>query len=163
MRTQLWTINALAAQLKIDRRTLAKQLAGLPPAKTKKRSDGSVVKYWHLADVVEWLRAAPEARERDQRAQEFVNWLKVFLGSEVYPGLLERMFPILTRGFVDEVGLTKAQALRAVEIVAVALSHALAGAEKSGALEAMEFSIPHMFLALREMGAERFIAQHWTD
>ena len=52
MTRKLWSINALATELDIDRRTLAKRLTGLPPA-TEKKVGSRIEKRWHLADVLE--------------------------------------------------------------------------------------------------------------
>jgi len=59
MEAQLWTINGLAAQLDIDRRTLTKRLRGLRPAATEKRNDGSVVRRYRLNDVLAHLNRVP--------------------------------------------------------------------------------------------------------
>ncbi len=51
MQRRTWSINALSAELGLDRRTLSKRLQGLPPVETKKAGN-RVEKRWHLADVV---------------------------------------------------------------------------------------------------------------
>ena len=47
MQPQTYSINALSTELGIDRRTLAKRLADVPPAKGSGRA-----KCWRLADVL---------------------------------------------------------------------------------------------------------------
>lgn len=51
MQRKLWSINGLAAELDIDRRTMAKRLEGMTPATTK-QVGSRTEKRWHLADVL---------------------------------------------------------------------------------------------------------------
>ena len=60
MQKKLWSINGLANELEIDRRTLAKRLEGLPPATVKKMGNRTE-KRWRLANVLEHFKN-PRAR-----------------------------------------------------------------------------------------------------
>jgi hypothetical protein len=51
MQPTTWSLNALATELHMDRRTLAKRLGRVPPAEGTGRR-----KRWHLADVLDALR-----------------------------------------------------------------------------------------------------------
>ena len=54
MARQTWTVNALADELGIDRRTLGKRLKGVEPADTQSLGNRTVSRY-HLVDVVQAL------------------------------------------------------------------------------------------------------------
>lgn len=56
MQQKLWSINALSTELNMDRRTLAKKLASLPPAESKKVGE-HWQKKWKLSDVVAHLNS----------------------------------------------------------------------------------------------------------
>lgn len=47
---QLWTVNALSVEFKIDRRTVAKRIESVPPAKKDAKSA-----YWRISDVAALL------------------------------------------------------------------------------------------------------------
>ena len=46
LQAQLWSVNGLSTEFKIDRRTVAKRIEGIPAAKEEGRT-----KYWLMADV----------------------------------------------------------------------------------------------------------------
>lgn len=59
MQPKLHSINALAVELRRDRRSLARDLAGLPPAKIE-RQRGRELRWYYLADVVTHLYAGSD-------------------------------------------------------------------------------------------------------
>lgn len=92
MSRQTWSINGLANELDIDRRTLAKKLQGLRAAE-EKDVGGRIERRWHMADVVDFLRKQ-KAGIRDTRSDadfntEVLEQLKKWVGKEMYPRLIE--------------------------------------------------------------------------
>jgi hypothetical protein len=51
-----WTAHSLAEELGVDREALARRLRGLEPQDSQLRSNGRDIKYYHLKDVLEFLR-----------------------------------------------------------------------------------------------------------
>ena len=74
MATQtLWSVNALAIELEIDRRTVAKRLANVPPAGMKSGHPA-----WRLADAVEAITGKgqrPPAKAEAPQPPEGFAWL----------------------------------------------------------------------------------------
>lgn len=55
LQAQLWSVNGLSVEFKIDRRTVAKRIESVPPAKKDARGN-----YWRLADVAGLLVQSSE-------------------------------------------------------------------------------------------------------
>ena len=66
MQRKLWSINALAAELDVDRRTLSRDLQDLEPAQVK-RIGSRVEKRWLMADVLEHMDLGREPSRRRGR------------------------------------------------------------------------------------------------
>ena len=138
MQPRTWSINALSVELGIDRRTLSKRLAGLPPAETKRLKNRDE-KRWHLADVLAHLQD-PDASRVDA-VEEALTEFRRIIGQNLYPSVITtRAFgAIIANGLQDELGLTPEQGKRAWELACVALSWGLAEALED---DEMEFRIP---------------------
>ena len=155
MQKKLWSINALAIELEIDRRTMAKRLEGLPPASTKKMGSRTE-KRWHLADVLEHFKNPQRA------AHDPVEEIKELVGQKMYPALLcSRAFQnILMHGTHEEMGLTKVQAMRVYQFACVAL---LWGFSEIHEDEDMKYAVPEHIGEMQSMGLAAYAAENWPN
>jgi hypothetical protein len=155
MQRNLWSINGLAAELDIDRRTLAKRLEGLPPATVKKLGNRTE-KRWHLADVLEHFKN-PRRAEPDP-----VEEMKAIVGQKMYPTLLcSRAFQnILMHGTHEEMGLSKVQAMRVYQFASLALLWAFSEIHED---EEMQFVMPDHIKDMHAMGLDAYVEKHWPN
>jgi hypothetical protein len=164
MQAQLWSISGLSVQLGIDRRTLAKRLEGLTPASVEERGNGAKVRRYKLAEVVEHLNrdksksesSGPSDAQVDEAASGFLG----FVGRDVLPGMIENSAGILTGALVDDLGITKPQALRALELVFGSLIH---GLHEGAPGREIPYVVPPIIEGIRAQGPESFAAEHWPD
>ena len=158
MQRKTWSINALANELELDRRTLAKRLEGLPPA-TEKKVGSRVEKRWHLAAVLDHFN-----NPRAARTDDFVAELKGMVGSIMYPALISsRAFQnIILHGTNEEMGLTKTQAMRVYQFASIAVLWGLSEIHEDTDME-MEFEIPDHIKEMHDTGLDAYIQKHWTN
>jgi len=156
MQKKLWSINGLANELEIDRRTLAKRLEGLPAA-TVKKMGSRTEKRWYLADVLEHFK-----NPRAKPAFDPVEEMKEIVGQKMFPTLLcSRAFQnILMHGTHEEMGLTKVQAMRVYQFACVAL---LWGFSEIHEDEDMVYVVPDHIKEMRDMGLDAYVEENWPD
>ena len=158
MTRKLWSINALATELGLDRRTVAKRLEGLPPA-TEKKVGSRIEKRWHLADVLEHFKNPQAAR-----ADDFVAELKDMVSTKMFPALISsRSFQnILMHGTHEDMGLTKVQAMRIYQFACVALLWAFSEIHEDGDME-MEYTMPDHIKEMSDMGLDAYVEKNWPN
>jgi hypothetical protein len=157
---QLWSLNALSTELGIDRRTLGKKLADLPPAEQTHHKT-RVEKKWHLKDVVAHL-GRPKSRRSSQPAPsiedlendpkllaETTKMLQKFVGAELFPKLCDcpAFSGFIVNAVIDEFGLSAKQGLRIYQLVCLAI---IIGICDGFSDENMDFQMPEFFEALRD-------------
>jgi hypothetical protein len=154
MLKKFWSINALANELDLDRRTVAKRLEGLPPA-TEKKVGSRIEKRWHLAEVLEHFK-------NPKPADDFVAEMKEMVGRLMYPALISsRSFQnILMHGTVEDLGLSKVQAMRCYQLACVAL---LWGFNEIHEDEDIVYSIPDHVKDMQETGLDAYVEKHWPN
>jgi len=154
MQRQTWSINALANELQMDRRTLSDRLDGLPPAETKQLANRTEHR-WHLADVLEHL----ENPNASRGIEEAMTGFKEILTKNLYPSIVaSRSFgAIISNGLQDELGLTEAQGMRAFQLAGVALSFALCEVLED---DGLDFQIPDFIVEMHELGIDGYLKKH---
>lgn len=153
MQSQLYTINGLATELGHDRRSLARWLDDLPAAQT----DADGTKRWRLRDVLDHIDAknrAPSLEESVRR--DYAKWL----GEMLFPALFssKNVVSIFTGGLRGELGLSKAQALRAYQIMLLAVS-----TELVESLPGIRIRVPPLAERLAEKGVDQVVREQWPD
>lgn len=110
MQSKLWSINALSTELEIDRRTLAKRLAGLPPAESKKVGI-RIEKRWRLADVVGHLKKLENRHNGNEAKTAPVNGFRMIHHSSIihFVWWLTNEMGLAWSGAMVEAGLKKAK------------------------------------------------------
>jgi hypothetical protein len=152
----------LSAHLNLDRRTLQKRLQGLAPVSVETRADGSEVRRYALADVVAHLAAPPRALHDPTDAQiaDAASVVYRFVGSELWPKMVGFALPVVTGGFVDELNLSKEQAVRAFQVACLGFALGLIeGAGEHG----IELAHPPVLHEFKRLGAAEFCHQHWPE
>lgn len=156
MQAELWSINALATEFHMDRRTMAKRLEGLPPVETKKVGK-RIEKRWRLNDVVEHLNN-PKPDDFDEKLRDAT---KEYLSKQLYPMIVDNDTFIGTvfKNSLDE-GLSREQALRQYQIASYALIAGICALTED---EDLEFETGQFFEFLQEHGTDYFIEHHWPE
>jgi hypothetical protein len=156
MQKKLWSINGLANELGMDRRTMAKRLAGLPPA-TEKKVGNRTEKRWYLADVLAHLKN-PRRELPDDGLDDF----KHMIGKILFPAIIDsKTFgAVIVNGCMDELGIDKAQGLRIYSLVVVALTSALSEIHED---DTMAFAIPDHMMELSKLGPEAYLEKYQTS
>jgi hypothetical protein len=154
LQKRLWSLNALATELCIDRRTLAKRLEGLRPSEVK-RIGGRTEKRWRLEEVVQHLEK-PKARHIDTEAWD---GFKQILGQNLFPALAisEGFMGLITGAAVHEFGLSKIEALRLYQFAVLALVRGLC--EIVGD-EELCFEVPPPLTEMQELGLEEYVRRY---
>lgn len=73
---EYWSVSALARELRMDKRTLAKRLEGLEPARERKYANRTEREY-ALGDVHQHLITQPGVRSQDEASPERAERLRV--------------------------------------------------------------------------------------
>ena len=116
MQAKLYSVNALAVELRRDRRTLARDLEGLPPAKVETQG-GRTLRWYYLADVIAHLYVPaaelPEGDEYDDQRQRLAaaQAEKVEHENAIRRGELARKEDVV-RFWTDCIAATRARMLR---------------------------------------------------
>lgn len=154
MQTQLFSLSGLGVELDIDRRTLAKKLDNLPPAAT----DPDGTKRWRIRDVLEHLKRADES---PAGLAGFADDYRQWVCHQLVPALFgaERFIRVFTGGLRAEVGLTKAQTLRAYQVLLIATVSELERALGPGTT----IKLPLLGERLARDGIDQVVADLWPD
>ncbi|MEO6687876.1 MAG: hypothetical protein ABIS07_17375 [Dokdonella sp.] len=165
MSKQTWSINGLATELDMDRRTLARRLESLPAAE-RKESGGRTEKRWHMADVLAHLKSAGTDSTIESNPKTLA-FLKEWLGETVVPGLVDgQTFRNLVLGYArQDLKLTKPQAMDLLGVVTLAIVRQVCVGMGD---EAMPFAIEESPLArwseAKTKGtAAAFLREYWPD
>ena len=153
MQQKLWSINALATELEIDRRTLAKRLEGLTPA-TVKKMGSRTERRWRLTAVIEHLKN-PRIELPDDGLEEF----KQMIGHKLFPAILDSkgFGSIIIGSCMDELGISKIQAYRIFELVTVALTYALSEIHED---DDMTYAFPDFVKEMGNLGIEAYLEKY---
>jgi len=154
MQSKLWSISGLAAELKMDRRTLAKRLEHLPPAEEKK-TDKRTQKLWRLIDVVEHLKN-PKQNNHEASCREAT---KEYLSEKLFPAIVDN--PTFTGTLFHnaiEAGCTKQQALDQYKMAVHALAAAFFVLIDD---DNIKIEMGTRFEFLIKHGDEEYIDNHW--
>ena len=146
MQPQTYSINGLSVELGLDRRTLAKRLASVPPAAMRGKS-----KRWRLRDVLRALDAHNESLdapvgESSRRAQSPADFLA---GLEM--GLRPLEAGVNTFGWTDMLKMFGVDGDELREWLRYGAPFLTRGDLRTG--EGWEFSIPHVARWLALFGA----------
>lgn len=163
MTKETWSINALAAELDMDRRTLNKRLKGLKPAETKNLGNRTEKRYY-LADVVAHLhRPNNPAAERKRLEEQADEGIKYFVGQELFPKLTDapEFANVVINGTREELGLTKEQAVRVYQLTCFAIVTGLSAGFQD---EEMNFELGDFSQAIKDAGGpEAWVAANWQE
>jgi hypothetical protein len=143
MTKQTYSINALAVELGMDRRTIAKALDGLRPAEVKKIGQ-RIEKRWFLDEALKRIqqRQAP-ASEPDENRLDVV--VKRIVGTQLYPDLINGSFYRLLLGYAfKELHLSNEQAL---DLLSKVCYFVIEGMSQVFEDEEMQFSLGIGFVA----------------
>jgi hypothetical protein len=172
MQAQTYSINALANELGKDRRTIARQLQGLPPAETR-RVGRRQEKRWRLTDVLKHVDRHRGGKDFggdtfDARYQELSDLTKKFTTEALFPGVItSKPFESALLGWArSEMHYSKAQALDALCAVSLLLIHAICDTLGD---QDLKFHVPPHSLvakwgnAKRKKRCDSFVAEVWPD
>jgi hypothetical protein len=155
MQRKTWSINGLSAELGIDRRTLSRRLAGLPPAEVK-RLKNREERRWYLSSVLDHL----DNRDRTARAdKEMVERFDLMMARDFYPALIDSdgVQKLFINGVMDELGLNRVQAIRAFQILGTALSYSFCEVMED---ENLQFRLPDWVVEMNRLGIEGYLEKH---
>lgn len=165
MQRKEWSLSALSVELAVDRRTLGKRLQHVPPVAIQ-HCGNRIEKKWLLRDVIPYVdgSAAEQQQSGEEDAKEM---LKSWCGREMYPALIDspEFIGLLTGSLTSELGLTKAQTLKAYQLVTMAIMWALSAGFDD---EHMKFSILGDSLT-RDLSdksvpeLEAYAKEHWPN
>ena len=167
MQRKLWSINGLAAELDVDRRTLSRDLRDLPPAESK-RIGSRVEKRWLMADVLEHMDLGREPSRRRGRGgrpiidAEMVARFNQTITEDLFPVILEYFYPLMLTGCAEDCGLTEQQSKKVYGYSVIALSYAIQHALDGD--EHMTFSYPERTMELiKQIGDKARASKAATD
>ena len=123
---RLYSINGLAVEFGIDRRTVAKKLRQVPPADSRELGDGRIERRWRLDQVVDRLRDG-ELPDDVALRKEYDELTQRLIGAVLFPRLVcAPQFMGTIVGFAKcELHVTPAQAELLRRVVTVALGAGL--------------------------------------
>jgi hypothetical protein len=136
----LFSVNALANEFRLDRRTVERRLRDVPPAEERVFEDRTE-RRWRLADVAHYLQAEEMNPEADATALRLVGAIKDAVAQTLYPGLLEsKEFAGVILGFARrELQASESQVQRLHQVLALALAKGISEAFKD---DEMKFTLP---------------------
>jgi hypothetical protein len=152
MQSQTYTISGLSVELGHDRRSLSRWLDTLPPAEIDEQGN----KRWRIRDVVDHINAQTSGDGLSDVRKEYAFWV----GEMLYPALFsgKNVVSIFTGGLRDELGLSKAQTLRAYQILCLAV-----GTELLESLPGIRLRVPSLIEQIHKKGIETVVAELWPD
>jgi len=157
MQRKLWSINGLAAELDVDRRTLSRDLRDLPPAESK-RIGSRVEKRWLMADVLEHMDLGREPSRRRGRGgrplvdAEMVARFNQTITEDLFPVILEYFRPLMLVGLAEDYKLSGKKARMVYGYAVVALSYAIQHALDGD--ESMVFRYPDETMQLLKQAGD---------
>lgn len=156
--TQLYSVNALANEFGLDRRTVERRLREVPPAQTTER-EGRSERRWYLKDVLPYLAADNKAATQDVDAGELVQ---LMIGEALFPRLLasSELRTTITGFARRELKLSKPQAILLYQVVAIGIAESLAAAFPNHQLR---FAVPAPLSSISELGAEAWCERYWPE
>ena len=167
MQRKLWSINGLAAELDVDRRTLSRDLQDLPPAESK-RIGSRIEKRWLMADVLEHMDLGREPSRRRGRGgrpiidAEMVRKFNSTITEDLFPVILEYFHPLMLTGCAEDCGITEQQSKKVYGYSVIALSYAIQQALDGD--EHMTFSYPEKTMELiKQIGDKARASKAATD
>ena len=131
MQPRTWSLSALAVELGADRRTLARDLASLPPAESR-RVGGRTEKRWLMADVLEHMDLGREPSRRRGRSgrphvhvdAEMIAKFTASITEDLFPTILEYFRPLMLGGLADDYKMSRKKARMVYGYSVIALSYA---------------------------------------
>jgi hypothetical protein len=109
--------------------------------------------------IAEFLKRRKELQVEADAAR-FAELTCEYVSTQLFPGMIENSLQGLTGAFVGEFGLSKAEAIRACQLVTAILAN---GAADAFSDPDMPVAIPPTFVEIREKGVEEFIRENWPD
>lgn len=170
MQSKLWSINALANELNIDRRTLAKKLETLPPAK-EKILPTRTEKQWLLKDVIRHLDQTPaQSRGKEKRyvftEKELASYgdeiIKHFVTHVLLPKTLDSstFLNITVNGVAEDLSISKEDALTAFKYASLGLVYAISEGFEDDKLS-FEFNEKGFLAELAALGNKGFFRKYF--
>lgn len=151
-------MGALATEFQWDRRTMAKRLEGLEPAKVKEISNRTEKSYY-MSDVLNHLN---RARSPKEAKAEYREDIKRYLGDNVFLGITNNPDYVgtLLTGLTQKTGITKHQAIEIYKLVTVSI---MAGISSFCEDPDMKFNFEGLQQFLLDKGTDEYVKNHWPE